>query len=88
MLKFLIIIGCAFILFKLVTGEKKKKVEKKSRESERLANAGVMIKDPVCGTYVAKDNDIRVKQGDEVIHFCSYECRDKYLKELESGSNS
>lgn len=88
MLKFLIIIGCAFILFKLVTGDKKKKVEKKSRESERLANAGVMIKDPVCGTYVTKDNDIRVKQGDEVIHFCSYECRDKYLKELESDSSS
>jgi len=45
-----------------------------------------MIKDPVCGTYVRKDGDIRVRQGEAVHVFCSYECRDKFIKSLEAGS--
>jgi YHS domain-containing protein len=41
-----------------------------------------MVKDPSCGTYVDKDGDIRVREGDKVHVFCSYECRDKYLKRI------
>ena len=50
----------------------------------RSAKEGVLVKDPVCGTYVSRDSDIRIKDGGEVRCFCSYECRDKYLKELQS----
>mgnify|MGYP006306884989 CR=1 FL=1 len=42
------------------------------------------VKDPVCGTYVSTDTDIRVRDGDQVLYFCSYECRDAYLKEHQS----
>ncbi|MFW6388812.1 MAG: TRASH domain-containing protein, partial [Desulfohalobiaceae bacterium] len=33
-----------------------------------------------CGTYVSSDSDIRVKQGNQVYYFCSYDCRDKFLE--------
>ncbi len=84
MLNFLIFIVAAFILYKLLTSDFKKKKEVRNKEKEHLAATGVMIKDPVCGTYVPVDGDIRVKQGDKVHNFCSYECRDKFLKQLEA----
>jgi YHS domain-containing protein len=46
--------------------------------------SGEMIKDPVCGTYVEKDGDIRVREGETIHVFCSYECRDKYLKQIDA----
>jgi YHS domain-containing protein len=87
MLKFLIIGLAGFVLFKLFTGDKKKKAQVKSEKHEDLAANGVMVKDPICGTFVPKDTDIRVKNGDEVHCFCSYECRDKYVEQLEAGKD-
>jgi len=83
MLKFVILAVVCFILYKLVTNDKKKKVEVKHKQEEKLAKEGVLVKDPVCGTYVSKDSDIRIKEGEEVRCFCSYECRDKYLKMVD-----
>lgn len=80
MLKFVILAVACYFLYKLVTNDKKKKVEVKHTHDEKLAKEGVLVKDPVCGTYVSKDSDIRIKDGEEVRCFCSYECRDKYLK--------
>lgn len=38
----------------------------------------VMIKDPVCGAYFAQHNGVALNVSQEVIYFCSSECRDKY----------
>lgn len=84
MLKFLVIAAVCFILYKLVINDRKKKVEIKQNNDEQLAREGVLVKDPVCGTYVAKDSDIRIKDGENVRCFCSYECRDKYVKMIGS----
>ena len=83
MLKFLVIAAACFILYKLLTNDRKKKVEVKNKQEEKLAKEGVLVKDPICGTYVSKDSDIRIKEGEEVRCFCSYECRDKYLKMID-----
>lgn len=85
MLKFLIFIAAIFIMYKLLTGDLKKKQQVQEKENENLAANGVMTKDPVCGTYVPVGSDIRIKEGDRVHCFCSYECRDSYLKKLEAG---
>jgi YHS domain-containing protein len=83
MLKFVMLAVACFILYKLVTNDKKKKVDVKNKQEEKLAQEGVLVKDPVCGTYVSKESDIRIKEGEEVKCFCSYECRDKYLKMVD-----
>ena len=83
MLKFVVFAVACFILYKLITNDKKKKVEVKQNKDEELAKEGVLVKDPVCGTYVSKDSDIRIKEGEQVKCFCSYECRDKYLKMIK-----
>jgi len=38
-----------------------------------------LVRDPMCGMHVAENLAIAVRTGSEVIHFCSPECRDKYL---------
>jgi YHS domain-containing protein len=83
MLKFVVLAVACFILYKLITNDKKKKVEVKQNKDQELAKEGVLVKDPVCGTYVSKDSDIRIKEGEQVKCFCSYECRDKYLKMIK-----
>lgn len=86
MLRFVIFIAAAFLLYKLFVGDKKKKSMKKQKEEEKLHATGSMVRDPVCGSYVPKDAEIRVRDGEKVHVFCSYECRDKFLKQLESSS--
>jgi len=39
---------------------------------------GELKKDPVCGTYVSSATSVRQKVGDELVYFCSDECRAKY----------
>lgn len=39
---------------------------------------GELVKDPNCGTYVAKASAIAVGTGDNARYFCSVKCRDEY----------
>ncbi len=84
MIKFLVFIAAGFILYKLVMGERKKKEELRRSNERTMAKEGVLVRDPICGTYVSKESDIRVKQGNETFYFCSYECRDRYLEKINS----
>ncbi len=81
MLRFLILCAIAFLIYKLFWGSKKKK-DRFTLKNEKI---GDMVKDPVCGTYVSTNSDIRVRDGEKVYYFCSYECRDKFLKEKVYG---
>jgi YHS domain-containing protein len=40
-----------------------------------------LVRDPVCGMHIAEGRSLAVRQDSEVLHFCSAECRDKYLSE-------
>ena len=41
----------------------------------------VMVKDPVCGTYFPIGNGVSLEQDGETLHFCSQDCRRRYLDE-------
>ena len=83
MLRWIVIIVAGFLLWKLFIGDKKQKKMKQEKQAEARYDSGEMVKDPICGTYVPLDSDIRVKNGDKVYHFCSYECRDKYVQQIQ-----
>lgn len=90
MFKLIVLALAVYIVYKLFKNDflKKRSVEKAAEEAktaEQVA-AGDMVVDPECGTYVAVDDSISVRDGDKVYHFCSYECRDKFLKRLENGT--
>jgi hypothetical protein len=42
------------------------------------SGGGPLKRDPVCGTYVPADAAVRKVVKDEVLYFCSPECRDRY----------
>jgi YHS domain-containing protein len=45
----------------------------------------VLVQDPVCKTYIAQRSSITLQQGDETLHFCSEQCRDRYVQEQAEG---
>lgn len=87
MWKFIILAVAAFILYKLLMGDRRQKEQGQARQQARMAASGEMVRDPVCGVFVPSKSDIRVKEGEKVHCFCSYECRDSYLKRLQAGQD-
>lgn len=89
MIKFIILIVAIYVGYKLLTNDfrkkKKEELKKEQEETARQVEAGEMVPDPECGAYVAIDSSISVKDGSKIYYFCSYECRDKFLKKLEAG---
>ncbi|MGB7848532.1 MAG: hypothetical protein WBL63_23165 [Candidatus Acidiferrum sp.] len=47
-----------------------------------------LVRDPVCGMHVAEGLALPLKQGEGMVHFCSAECRDKYLSQTRKISVS
>lgn len=89
MWKWLILILAVYALYRLfandVLKKKKENKEENAADLERKIAAGEMVKDPECGTYVSAEGNISVRDGEVLHHFCSYECRDKFLQRLEEG---
>ncbi len=63
--------------------------QRRPRPSTRSAKTnrtieGHMVKDPQCGMYVATDLAITARRKDQTLHFCSEDCRDKFLQIAKS----
>ena len=41
-------------------------------------SAGVLHKDPVCGTFVAESTEFKSVKGGRTFYFCSGECREEF----------
>lgn len=90
MWKWIILALAAYALYRLFSNDWKKKQEKNNdkAEMERKVTAGEMVKDPECGAFIDADSTITVRDGDVVHRFCSYDCRDAFLKRLEAGGRT
>jgi uncharacterized protein len=38
-----------------------------------------LVRDPVCGMHLTEGLAVTVRQGGEVLYFCSEECREKFV---------
>lgn len=47
-----------------------------------------LVRDPVCGMHLAEGLSVSLQRGGEVLHFCSPECREKYLSGTQNLSAS
>jgi YHS domain-containing protein len=52
------------------------------RPANQVPLTGELKKDPVCGTYISAATSIKETVGGETHHFCSQQCRDKYVASL------
>ena len=87
-MKLLILAVALFVLYKFFVNDKGKRKEDDSKEREKKIAKGAMVKDPICGTYVDKEGSISVRDGNELYRFCSYECREKFLQQVESSGRA
>ena len=51
----------------------------KGTASSQPKAARRFVRDPVCGMYVDETLSIPMREGDELLHFCSIACRDAYV---------
>ena len=42
-----------------------------------------LVRDPVCGMHVAEELSVPLREGGELVQFCSADCRDKYVKSAQ-----
>lgn len=83
MWKLLVIVLAGVVLYKLVTNDRSRQERNEQKDRERKIARGEMVKDPVCGTYVEREGSISVRDGEITHAFCSYDCRRKFLDEME-----
>ncbi len=92
MIRWILLAAALYMLYTMLQSEKRKKAEALKKEQESRVQSGELIKDPVCGAYVDKDNALSVREGENLHHFCSYECRDAFLadkqKKLPENDNN
>ncbi|WP_298067612.1 transcriptional regulator [uncultured Mailhella sp.] len=81
--KVVLFVLVCYVLYRLFMNDRKKSADQEVKEQKKRMDTGEMVQDPICGTYVDKENAISVRNGDQVTYFCSYECRQKYLDHLE-----
>ena len=82
LIKVAIVALVCYVLYRLFMNDNKKKAEKDAEKKKKRVESGEMVKDPVCGTYVEKDSAITVRNGEQTLYFCSYECRKKYIESV------
>lgn len=88
MWKWIVLALAAYALYRLFANDIKKKQQKNddTAEKERKVASGELVKDPECGTYIDAESSITIRDGETVYRFCSYDCRDAFLKKLQAGS--
>lgn len=86
-LLWLLIISWALALIKRfgvwMSRQSRGKPDSQEDEMHDRSRARRLVRDPVCGTHVAEVLALPVREGNEVLHFCSAECRARYLSETQ-----
>ncbi len=87
MIKWILIVGACYLLYRLFANDIKRKLAKQQEEhtEEQQSASEELVKDPECGTYIDKESTITVKNGEVIHRFCSYECRDAFLEKIHNG---
>ena len=88
MWKWLIFALAAYALYRLFTNDWKKSrtnKEDEKKQRERMVASGEMVKDPECGAYIAADSNITVRDGETTYRFCSYDCRDAFVRRIQAS---
>jgi ribosomal protein L24E len=88
MWKWLILALAAYALYRLFVNDWKKRQGSKEDEktkNARMAADGEMAQDPECGAYISVDSGITVRDGETIYRFCSYDCRDAFVRRIQES---
>ncbi len=54
-----------------------------SSVAQASGEARQLVRDPVCGMHVDQTLAIPLREGSELVHFCSAACRDAYARDTK-----
>ena len=83
MAKLLIYALFLYVLYRLLTGGRKKKPlhqgsERPDARGAEIAAHDQLVEDPVCHIYIPKRQAIVLQESDTPVYFCSEQCRKMY----------
>jgi len=83
MFKLLIYAVFLYVIYRLLTGVRKKKPlgqgnDRPGAGKDELAAHDQLVEDPVCHIYIPKRQAIVLHDGDTPVFFCSEQCRKMY----------
>jgi YHS domain-containing protein len=81
-LRLIIIAALVYILYRLLTGPKKRL--KKSRQTGSSVSGAVqdiLVEDPVCHTYIPQGQAVELHHDHQMYYFCSNKCCEIFLKQ-------
>ena len=84
MWKWLLIALVVYGAYRMFMNDRKKNADDEKKRTEQRVIDGELVKDPECGAYIDADSNITVRNGETVYHFCSYDCRDKFLAKIKA----
>ena len=58
-----------------------KKMPQQQRNEPKL-HGDETVFDPICQSYFPKNSALSIRNGNEIIYFCSEECSEKFLKKI------
>ena len=76
---FLWVVVVVWVVRRIFGGKRSRAVKPPRAERQAPAPTKTLQRDPVCGTYVSEDISHRLEEGDKTLHFCSEECRMRYI---------
>ena len=79
-LRLLIICGLIYILYRLLTGKRKKRVKKQGASVSGGAVQDVLVEDPVCHIFIPKRQAVQLHHDKKMYYFCSNKCCEMFLK--------
>ncbi len=79
-LLYLALIWIAYLLFKKIWKSLLAPQDRQGPKSGGPPADAELIRDPQCGVYFMKQHGVKGVVDGKVLHFCSEECYDKYVK--------
>ena len=77
LIRLAILVAVLYILYRVFF---RKRPDQRSQEPARnVPREDVLVQDPWCKTFLPKGQALEVQSQEQVLHFCSPECRDRFL---------
>ena len=58
------------------------------RAEAQTGSAGRLHRDPVCGTHIAEEIAVPLREAEATLYFCSTECRSQYARGQRFAANA
>jgi YHS domain-containing protein len=75
------------VIFSLLRRAVSSRLSVSRRRASPAPDPARLFRDPSCGTFVSPEISLRLERAGQVHHFCSEQCRDRFLKQAAAAAS-